>query len=212
MLWLLSLVLDVIAKHFEEIDVGIGNNIKNLIYIYIYIYMFAFIFASLIPYIFLIARFITKVIFGLVNKPLIEHLQNKVDRILNVKTLRLLLYLMAFMIYFANIVVKFETNKSFEIIREGMLSWIILDVCFFSIFDFIENKKNKKIKMERLKFQRLLMKFVNESILEMNKYELFYHFQELEKTVDFKQIYGKNKKMAANLLEYYNSFFIAIIS
>ena len=45
-----------------------------------------------------------------------------------------------------------------------------------------------------------------------NKYELFYHFQELEKTVDFKQIYGKNKKMAANLLEYYNSFFIAIIS
>ena len=119
---------------------------------------------------------------------------------------------MAFMIYFANIVVKFETNKSFEIIREGMLSWIILDVCFFSIFDFIENKKNKKIKMERLKFQRLLMKFVNESILEMNKYELFYHFQELEKTVDFKQIYGKNKKMAANLLEYYNSFFIAIIS
>lgn len=211
-MWLLSLVLDVIAKHFEEIDVGIGNNIKNLIYIYIYIYMFAFIFASLIPYIFLIARFITKVIFGLVNKPLIEHLQNKVDRILNVKTLRLLLYLMAFMIYFANIVVKFETNKSFEIIREGMLSWIILDVCFFSIFDFIENKKNKKIKMERLKFQRLLMKFVNESILEMNKYELFYHFQELEKTVDFKQIYGKNKKMAANLLEYYNSFFIAIIS
>lgn len=174
--------------------------------------MFAFIFASLIPYIFLIARFITKVIFGLVNKPLIEHLQNKFDRILNVKTLRLLLYLMAFMIYFANIVVKFETNKSFEIIREGMLSWIILDVCFFSIFDFIENKKNKKIKMERLKFQRLLMKFVNESILEMNKYELFYHFQELEKTVDFKQIYGKNKKMAANLLEYYNSFFIAIIS
>ena len=37
LLWLLSLVLDVIAKHFEEIDVGIGNNIKNLIYIYIYV-------------------------------------------------------------------------------------------------------------------------------------------------------------------------------
>lgn len=205
----LFLVIDFATQHTSEINFEIENVISKKEF---FPYMITLVSASIMPYMIGISRLLVKKLFGLANKPLVDYSQNLVDKVLNIKTIRLVLYFFAFWLYFANIVLKV---KGFEIIREGMLTWIILDTLSFSVFAFFENKKNKKIKRERLEFQKSLMPFFNDSILEKNKFQIDCHFSEMEAKEGINQYFETSKdrtkkskmKQKKHIQEYYSDFF-----
>lgn len=162
------------------------------------------------PYIIWIAKFCVRTLFSLVDKQIVDYSQNLVDKVLNIKTSRLILYFFAFWFYFANNILDV---KGFEIIREGMLTWIILDTIFFGTFTLFEDKRNKKINRERLELHRVLIKFFDDSILEKNKFQIASQFFEMEKKEEIKQYFEAYKertkinKKNKNIEEYYSDFF-----
>ena len=203
------LVIDFATQYTSEINFEIENIISNNEF---FPYMITLVSAFIMPYMIGISRLLVKKLFGLVNKPLVDYSQNLVDKVLNIKTTRLVLYFFAFWLYFANIVLKV---KGFEIIREGMLTWIILDTLSFSAFSFFESKKNKKVKRERLEFQKSLMFFFDDSILEKNKFQIACHFSKMEAKEEINQYFETLKdrtkkskmKRKKHIQEYYSDFF-----
>ena len=167
-------------------------------------YMATLIIVSILPYMIKIARLIVKFMFGFFNKPLLDFSQNFVDKCCNTKITRILLYLIAFFSYFINIVIKFKSNN-FELIREGFLTWIIVDVLLFSIFEYINDKNAKNEKKEILRFQKKLSKYFDDSIIDKNKFQMYEIFQKIEEY----KIAKKNIKMKKEnyIREYYSDFF-----
>lgn len=173
-------------------------------------YMATIVFVSAMPYMTKIARIIIKFVFGLANKPLVDYSQNFVDKCCNEKTVRLLLYLFAFFSYFINILIKFETRE-FELVKEGFLTWIILDVLLFNISEYIDYMKAKKKKIERLKFQKKISKYFDDSIIEKNKFQLCDIFQKIQEYIDddlYYKIGGFRIKKKNHIIEYYSDVFI----
>jgi len=205
----LSFVIDFITQNTSEINFEIEDIISKNEF---FPYMITLVSASIMPYMIGISRLLVKKLFGLANKPLVDSSQNLVDKVLNIKIIRLVLYFFAFWVYFANIVMKVN---GFELVREGMLTWIILDTLLFSAFAFFENNKNKKIKRERLEFQKSLMHFFDDSILEKNKFQIAFHFSEMEMKEGIDQYFEtlKNRtkkskmKQKKHIKEYYSDFF-----
>ena len=156
-----------------------------------------------------IAKIITKIIFSYVNKPLIVSSQKVVDTFCNVKVLRIILYFTAFLCYFTTFIVKFKSNN-FELIKEGFLTWIILDVVLFGIFEYIDERISKEKKKEKVKFHKKILMYFDGSIMDKNKFQLYDIFLKIEKDkVDkFYFKFGSFKFKKENYIsEYYSDLF-----
>lgn len=206
LLELVDFELEYLEKPFSNISNIAEYAISNLSFSK---YMLVIVFVVVAPYMVGIAKIITKIIFSYVNKPLIVSSQKVVDTFCNVKVLRIILYFTAFLCYFTTFIVKFKSNN-FELIKEGFLTWIILDVVLFGIFEYIDERISKEKKKEKVKFHKKILMYFDGSIMDKNKFQLYDIFLKIEKDkVDkFYFKFGSFKFKKENYIsEYYSDLF-----
>ena len=167
-----------------------------------FLYMIALIFIIFLPYITELSVFITKKIYSYFNKPLAESSVRIISKLFNVKTIRIILYIIAFFIYVIMTVIAEEYR--INIIKEAFVSWIILDVALFSIYNHFEENSIKIKKISRLKFARRLLSIFNESLLEKNKFQMMEIFSKFMNSTEFSKYFKSSRNIRVDKEMLYN--------
>ena len=91
-----------------------------------------------------------------------------------------------------------------NIIKEAFVSWIILDVALFSIYNHFEENSIKIKKISRLKFARRLLSIFNESLLEKNKFQMMEIFSKFMNSTEFSKYFKSSRNIRVDKEMLYN--------
>lgn len=197
-------------------DIGVGINISEMLlsneeftWYIILIITFAFL-----PYINEITIKLTTYIYGFISKPLTESSIKIIKKLVNVNSIRLAIYMGAFFLSVVTFILEIE---DVNIIKESMLSFIILDVIINGIYNHINDINKRKTKIRRLEIINLIKNAFTDNFMDKNKYEvrkIVYDMENNKKQsfyfgkVSKKSILSKWKiKQVTSDIEYLEGFF-----
>lgn len=144
------------------------------------VYMISLIALALLPYINEISIRITSFLFGFIHKQIIDDATRFIRKILNVSIIRAIIYTLTFILSMITLIFEFENTLYIKVIKEAMLSFIILDMVSNSIYNYIIDLRKRKTKLRRLEFLNLLKKTFNSDLENKDKYEVRKLLYELE--------------------------------